>query len=150
MIQLRIVSLAALLVFCVAPTKRVEAQTRDIAEIARFETGFSAALARNDVDKLQQYLSDDWKIVSGDGNIIDKQRFLKVIASGDLKHSKMTAENQAIRRYGNLALITAHAQSSGSYKNMPFETDEMGTDVVVKIHGHWVCVLTQLTTIAKH
>jgi hypothetical protein len=122
----------------------------ETAEIAKFETGFSSALARNAVQDLDRYLSDDWKIVSGDGDIIDKKRFLKVIASGDLKHTKMTSENQTIRRYGNAAFVTTRAKSAGSYKNMPFETDEIGTDVIVKIHGHWVCVLTQLTTIAKH
>ena len=39
---------------------------------------------------------------------------------------------------------------AGSYKNTPFETDEIGTDVIAKVHGHWICVLTQLTTITKH
>jgi len=127
------------------------AQTQDAtADIATFEAAFSSALAHNAVDDLERYLSADWKVVSGDGDIIDKKRFLKVIAGGDLKHTKMTSENQTIRRYGNMAVITARQKSAGSYKNMLFETDEIGTDVVVKIHGHWVCVLTQLTTIAKH
>jgi hypothetical protein len=127
-----------------------QARTQDAtADIAKFETDFSSALARNAVDELEGYLSADWKIVSGDGDIIDKKRFLKVIASGDLKHTKMTSENQTIRRYGNVALATAHLMSAGSYKNMPFETDEIGTDAIAKIHGHWVCVLTQLTTVAK-
>jgi hypothetical protein len=118
-------------------------------DIAKFEADFSSALSRNAVDELERYLSADWKIISGDGVIIDKERFLKVIASGDLKHTKMTSENQTIRRYGNMALITARQKSAGSYKNMPFETDEIGTDVIVKNHGRWVCVLTQLTTIPK-
>jgi hypothetical protein len=127
-----------------------QARTQDsTADIAKFETDFSSALARNAVDELEGYLSADWKIVSGDGDIIDKKRFLKVIASGELKHTKMTSENQTIRRYGNVALATAHLTSAGSYKNMPFATDEIGTDAIAKIHGHWVCVLTQLTTVAK-
>jgi hypothetical protein len=127
------------------------AQTPDsTADVTEFEAGFSSALVRNAVQELEHYLSEDWKIVSGDGVIIDKNRFLKVIASGDLKHTRMTSENQTIRRYGNVALVTSHALSAGSYKTVSFETDEIGTDVIVKIHGHWVCVLTQLTTIAKH
>jgi Domain of unknown function (DUF4440) len=117
-------------------------------DIKQFEAAFSSALARNAVGELEGYLSDDWKIVSGDGDIIDKKRFLKVIASGDLKHTKMTSENQTIRRYGDVALVTARAKSTGAYKNMPFDTDEIGTDVIVRMHGHWVCVLTQLTTVS--
>ncbi len=129
----------------------VRAQTTDAnADITQFEAAFSSALARNAVDELERYLADDWKIVSGDGDIIDKKRFLKVIASGDLKHTKMTTENQTIRRYGTVALITAHAQSAGSYQNVGFEANEIGTDVIAKVHGRWVCVLTQLTAVAKH
>ena len=128
---------------------QARAQTADeTAEITKFETGFSSAISRNSVPELDRYLSNDWKIVTGDGDIIDKTRFLKVIASGDLKQAKMTSKNQTIRRYGNAAFVTDRARSTGSY-NMPFETDEIGTDVTVKIHGHWVCVLSQLTTIAK-
>jgi uncharacterized protein DUF4440 len=141
-----LLAISAISLTSVAQQPRTQDST---ADIAKFETDFSSALARNAVDELEGYLSADWKIVSGDGDIIDKKRFLKVIASGDLKHTKMTSENQIIRRYGNVALATAHLMSAGSYKNMPFETDEIGTDAIAKIHGHWVCVLTQLTTVAK-
>jgi Domain of unknown function (DUF4440) len=126
------------------------AQTDANADITKFETEFSSALTRNAVDELERYLSSDWKIISGDGSIIDRTKFLKVILSGDLKHTKMSSENPTIRRYGNTALVTSHAQSAGSYKGVDFETNEMGTDVIVKTEGRWVCVLTQLTTIAKH
>jgi ketosteroid isomerase-like protein len=119
-----------------------------IAEIQQFEERFSSALARNDVGELQIYLSDDWSIVSGDGGVIDRARFLKVIGSGDLKHSQMSFSEPSIRVYGDTALVTSHAQSGGSYKGVVFKTDEMGTDVIVKKGGKWVCVFTQLTTIA--
>jgi hypothetical protein len=142
---------ALIVVSLMASGGQVRAQTADAnADIKRFEAAFSSALARNAVDELEDYLADDWRIVSGDGDIIDKKRFLKVIAGGDLKHSNMTSENQTIRRYGNMVLVTAREKSAGSYKNTTFETDEIGTDVIVKIRGHWVCVLTQLTSIAKH
>ena len=151
MTPIRTAFLAAITAMGLALAQQGGAQTEDAtADIAKFEANFSSALARNAVGELERYLSADWKIISGDGDIIDKERFLKVIAAGDLKHTKMTSENRAIHRYGNMAVITARAKSSGSYKNMPFETDEIGTDVIVKAHGHWVCVLTQLTTIAKH
>jgi ketosteroid isomerase-like protein len=119
-----------------------------IAEIQQFEQRFSSALARNDVGELQIYLSEDWRIVSGDGGVIDRARFLKVIGGGDLKHSQMSFSEPSIRGYGDTALVTSHAQSAGSYKGVDFKTDEIGTDVIVRKAGRWVCVFTQLTTIA--
>jgi hypothetical protein len=126
------------------------AQTPDVnAEITAFEAAFSSALARNDVGELKGYLADDWKIISGEGNLIDKNRFLKIIAGGDLKHAQMTTENLNIQRYDNVALVTSHAKSAGSYKGAEFSTDEIGTDTLIKRRGRWICVLTQLTTIGK-
>jgi ketosteroid isomerase-like protein len=123
-------------------------QKEAIAEIQQFEQRFSSALARNDLGELQNYLSADWKIVSGDGGVINRARFFKVIAGGDLKHSQMSFSDPSIRMYGDMALVTSHAQSAGSYKGVDFKTDEIGTDVIVKKGGQWVCVFTQLTTIA--
>jgi Domain of unknown function (DUF4440) len=128
---------------------RAQSQKGAEAEILKFEEGFSSALARNDLDALEHYLSKDWSIVSGDGLVITRARFLSVIASGDLKHDEMAFHQPTIRLYGNMALATSHAKSGGSYRGIQFQTDEIGTDVIVKIHGRWVCVLTQLTTVAQ-
>jgi ketosteroid isomerase-like protein len=116
-------------------------------EIKRFEQDLNSAVGRNDVQTLERYLSDDWSIVSGEGSVITRSTFLQVMASGDLVHQSMDPQDQTIRLYGNVAVVTAHIQSGGSYKGNSFHTDEIGTDVIVKRHGHWVCVLTQLTTV---
>ena len=138
------------IIFAVMGLEQGRAQAPDAnAEITAFEAAFSSALARNDVGELKGYLADDWKIISGDGNVIDKNRFLKIIASGDLKHAQMTTDNMMIRRYDNFALVTSHAKSAGSYKGAEFSTDEIGTDTLIKRRGRWMCVMTQLTTIAK-
>jgi hypothetical protein len=134
--------------FQVAGQAGARPQTDPTAEISKFEQGFSAALAGNDVGALEHYVSDDWRIVSGDGVVISRARFLSVVASGDLKHEKMSSQDQTIRLYGDTALVTARTQSAGSYKGAAFRTDEIGTDVIVRDHGRWVCVLTQLTTVA--
>jgi Domain of unknown function (DUF4440) len=101
------------------------------------------------VDALEHYLSEDCSIVSGDGQVITRARFLSVVASGDLKHDKMSFHQPTVRLYGEMALATSHAQSGGSYKGVEFHTDEISTDVIVKIHRRWVCALTQLTTVAQ-
>jgi ketosteroid isomerase-like protein len=118
------------------------------AEIREFEAALDKALAHNDVPALQRLLARDWSIVSADGNLISRDRFLAVIASGDLKHSVMSSDAPTIRVYGSTALVTAHAASTGSYKGVAFHTSEIGTDVLVRREGHWVCVLSQLTAVA--
>src|SRR5882724_13452554 len=110
MTQLRTVLLLTVSLLSLTPAGQAWAQTHDAAaEITKFEAAFSSALASNGAQELEHYLSADWKIISGDGSIIDRARFLKVIASGDLKHTNMTSENQTIRFYGNTALVTSHS-----------------------------------------
>lgn len=127
-----------------------EAATRrdKMAQIEKFEDDFSAALARNDGASLLTLLSEDWKIISGDGSTITKARFLSVLSSGELKHDTMTFNARSIRVYDNVAVVTEHARSGGLYKGAVFHTDEVSTDIIVNNNGHWICVLTQLTTIA--
>ena len=119
-------------------------------DIARFETAFAAALAHNDVRALQPLLADDWRIISGDGHIITRASFRGVLTSGDLRHTAMSSSEQTIRTYGSTALVTARATGAGSYKGTEFRTDEIATDVLVKLDGRWVCALTQLTTVSQH
>jgi ketosteroid isomerase-like protein len=126
-----------------------EARANSATEIKLFEDGFSTALAHNDAGALKRYLSEGWKIVSGDGQVITRARFLDVIASGDLKHDTMSSQDQTIELYGDTALVTGRAQSGGRYKGVEFHTDEIGTDVLVKVHDRWVCVFTQLTTVTR-
>jgi Domain of unknown function (DUF4440) len=143
-----LLALLTAMVFAMSGRVVEAAAPRDtIVQIEKFEDDFSAALARNDVVSLQQLLSEDWKIISGDGSTITKTRFFSVLSSGELKHDTMTFDARTIRIYDNVALVTEHARSGGSYKGAAFHTDEVSTDVIVNNKGRWICVFTQLTTI---
>jgi hypothetical protein len=144
-----LLSISAIGLFPAAGHAGERPQKNPEAEIIQFEQNFSSSLERNDVAALDQYLSADWRIVSGDGQVIDRKTFLKVIASGDLKHDKMSLDQPTIRVYGDTALATSRAKSGGSYRGVTFQTDEIGTDVIVRTHGRWVCVFTQLTTVVQ-
>jgi len=124
-----------------------EAKMDSMVDLKTFEAGYSSALQRNDVAALKNYLSDNWKIVSGDGKIITRARFLEVLTSGDLKHDTMSSQDETTMLYGDTAIVTARTQTDGRYKGVEFHTDEMATDIVVRIDGKWVCVFTQLSTV---
>jgi len=145
----RLLSIALFSTFLSATAYGDEARANSTTGIKLFEDNFSSALAHNDVGALKHYLSENWKIVSGDGHVITRARFLAVIASGDLKHDTMSSQDQTIELYGDTALVTGRAQSGGRYKGVEFHTDEIGTDVLVRVHDRWVCVFTQLTTVTK-
>ena len=117
-------------------------------ELKNFEAGYASALQRNNVAALKNYLDDDCKIVSGDGKIITRPRFLEVMTSEDLMHDTMSSQDETITLYGDTAIVTARTQTGGRYKGVEFHTDEMATDIMVRIGGKWACVFTQLSTVS--
>jgi ketosteroid isomerase-like protein len=71
-----------------------------------------------------------------------------VVKSGALTHSVMEMDETRVRVYGDSAVVTARAVTTGTYQGQPFTTRERSTDVFVRQQGQWKYVLTQLTTIA--
>ena len=125
-----------------------EAKMDSMMDLKTFEAGYASALQRNDVAALKNYLADNWKIVSGDGKIITRARFLEVLTSGDLTHDTMSSQDETTTLYGDTAIVTARTLTGGRYKGVEFHTDEMATDIMVRIDGKWVCVFTQLSTVS--
>src|SRR5438128_11488790 len=118
-------------------------------EILELERRFGEAMIRNDADAIGRFLSDDWIIIDPDGGVIDKPRFLAVIKSGALKHEAMDSEDTRVRTYPDSATVTAVTSTKSKYLGKEFSTHERATDVFVKNHGQWRCVLTHLTTLKK-
>jgi ketosteroid isomerase-like protein len=118
------------------------------ADLIALEKQFAEAIIKADVDALNKIVSEDWIIIGPEGAVVSKSGFLVVVRSGALAHSSMESDEARVRVYGDTAIVTARVASAGAYQGQPFTTRERSTDVFVRQHGHWKCVLTQLTTIA--
>ena len=118
-------------------------------ELLKVERGFVDAIAKNDLDAIERFVTDDWIIINADGGIVDRERFLEVIKSGTLTHEMMESEDMRVRVYGDSAVVSALTRSKGKFMGQEFTTHERSTDVFVRRDGQWRCVLTQLTTSTK-
>jgi ketosteroid isomerase-like protein len=118
-------------------------------ELLKVEKGFVDAIAKNDLEAIERFVTDDWIIINADGGIIDRERFLGVIKSGALTHEMMESEGIRVRVYGDSAVVSALTRSKGKFMGQEFTTHERSTDVFVKRDGQWRCVLTQLTASTK-
>ena len=123
----------------------VDAEAEDLITL---EGQFAQAIVKADVDALDNIVSDDWIIIGPEGRVISKSAFFEVTRSGALTHSSMESDETRVRLYGDTAIVTARVVTAGAYQGQAFTTRERSTDVFVRQHGHWKCVLTQLTTIA--
>jgi hypothetical protein len=82
--------------------------------------------------------------------VIDRARFLGVIADGMLTHQSMDSTEIRTMVYGDPAVVTARTKAKGKFIDEAFSTDERATSVYSLIDGDWKCVLTQLTPIAPN
>jgi ketosteroid isomerase-like protein len=118
-------------------------------EVLKVEKGFADAIAKNDLESIERFVTDDWIIINSDGGIIEKKRFLEVIKSGALTHEMMQSDDIRVRVYGGSAVVSALTCSKGKFMGQEFTTHERSTDVFVRRDGQWRCVLTQLTGFTK-
>src|SRR5262249_8983958 len=102
----------------------------------------------NDSDAIARFVTNDWTIVSGSG-ITTRNRFLEVVASGDLIHDIFEGEIIAVRDYGNIAVLTGRMKSGGAFRNHPFSSDEWVTDVFIKQGGEWKCVHSHIAAVEE-
>lgn len=134
---------------CANPKKESNMKDKAEEELLAIEKQSAQAFVRNDAVAIGRYLADDWAIISPDGNVIEKSKFLELIESGVLTHELMEFDDKRVRVYGATAVVTARAASKATFQGQAFDALERSTDVYVKQHGQWKCVLTQLTRIAK-
>jgi ketosteroid isomerase-like protein len=136
-------------VTCLIGANVMAIEKEPAAELIALEQLFARTVVKGDAAALEKLVDDDWMIVGPEGNVITKPAFLDVVKSGALTHSTMELDETRVRVYGDTAIVTARAVTTGTYQGRPFTTRERSTDVFVRQHGHWKYVLTQLTTIAE-
>jgi uncharacterized protein (TIGR02246 family) len=117
----------------------------EIQTLKAVSAAWEQAMVSNDAEAIGRFMADDWVIVSERG-VTTKEKFLAVVASGDLTHETFKGEIISVRQYGEAAVVTGRVKNNGHYKGQPFTSDEWTTDVFVKRNGKWLCVHSHITT----
>jgi ketosteroid isomerase-like protein len=86
------------------------------AELIALEQQFARTLSSGDAESLDRLVSDDWIIIGPEGRVINKSTFLDVVKSGTLTHSTMDFDEMRVRVYGETAIVTARAVTTGTYQ----------------------------------
>jgi ketosteroid isomerase-like protein len=114
-------------------------------EVLTAVASWSSAVVANDPRAVGEFVADDWTLIAADGHVMTKASFMRVMASGELVHDRMTLASPVVRLYGDVAIVSGVATTTGAYRGERFATHERSTDVFIWRNGRWRCVLTQLT-----
>lgn len=113
------------------------------------ELDWNKAIEENDVVSMAKYMSDEWVIFSGDGNITTKQMFIEFVESGDLVHTEMDFETLSVKVFGDTGIIMQRGTSSGNWKGQVFSNFEISSTVFVRENGRWLAVQTMIAPATK-
>lgn len=118
-------------------------------QLKQIELDWNKAIAENNVISMANYMSDEWVIFSGDGNVITKQLFLQLVETGDLIHTEMDFEVLNVKVFDNTGIVMAKGTSSGNWKGQTFSNYEISSTVFIKQNNHWLAVQTMIAPATK-
>ncbi len=117
--------------------------------LKQIELDWNKAIEENDVASMAKYMSDEWVIFSGDGNITTKQMFLHYVKSGDLVHTQMDFEILNVKVLGSTGIVMQKGTSSGNWKGQAFSNYEIASSVFIRQNGQWLAVQTMIAPANK-
>lgn len=107
------------------------------AAIKALDTEYQAAVQKNDAESMDQLLADDFVLVTGKGKNIDKADLLAEARAGRIVYQRQDDSQQAVRFFGDIAVITALLHAKGSENGQPFDYRLWFSDVYLCTPGGW-------------
>lgn len=120
-------------------------KTALVAALTKQADDWDKAIVRKDRAAIAANMSDDFRQIDGDGDIVGKADFVKELVSDDLTIRPYTVEDLDIRIYGDTALISGRTRMTGAYKGKPFLSHYRYIDIYVRKDGRWRIVSVQIT-----
>jgi ketosteroid isomerase-like protein len=108
---------------------------------------FFRALLDEDYNTLNNILSDDFSIVSFNGQQIDRATLSGAVAQGYLTIETGMLSGVRTRTYGNVGIVTGIWNVKGKLESSSFQNQVAYTVVSVKNAGIWKVVNVQLTPV---
>jgi uncharacterized protein DUF4440 len=109
-------------------------------EVARGE-----ALIRADTVALSRMIAEEFIEISRLGQIRPRATNIGDIASGNLRLTSVKYDSVAVRLYGDVAVLTAIADNTGTFRGVPFSGKIRYMRIFVRRDNRWQAVAMQQT-----
>ncbi len=111
------------------------------------ELSRAQALQQADTTALSRMVADEFMEISRFGQLRTKADNIRDIGSGDLRLSSVKYDNLTVRIYGEVAVLTAIADNTGTFRGTPFSGKIRYTRIFVRRDGRWQAVAMQQTAL---
>ena len=116
-----------------------------VAELTRLSNAWDQAIVRKDTAAIAGNMSEDFRQIASNGDVANKETFVRDITAPDLTIDPYTVEDFDVRVYGNVALLSGRTRMTGRSGGAPFTTHYRYIDVYVRTNGTWRVCSVQTT-----
>ena len=115
-------------------------------EVRKAESGWVAAVTKNDLSGLEKLLSPGLVYTHSTGIVDSKASYIESLRGGNQKYDSVTHEDMKVNVHGNVGVLTAKVRMTGKTKGAPFDNQLRVIHVWVKQpSGGWQLVAHQTT-----
>lgn len=115
----------------------------DKSAVAALDTQYQAAVKNNDAVTMDRILADDFVLVTGKGQVFDKEDLLKEAREAKTSYEHQEDSQQTVRVWGDTAVITALLWVKGTKGSKSFEYRLWFSDVYKRTPKGWRYVFAQ-------
>ena len=118
-------------------------------EIRSLDNAFDEAIVRSDVSALDIMTSNDFTLISLNGDIHAKAEVLKYFATHASEYEYRKTDSLRLRVYGDAAVVTGRTIQTVQENGKDHSDAYRFTHVYIRKKGHWVLVALQPTRVVE-
>jgi uncharacterized protein (TIGR02246 family) len=119
------------------------------AEILALQQRWADARIAQDAAYLEDFYAQDFRVQALDGNVVSRAEDIANFATRVLKPETIVNEDQEVRVYGDVAVVTGVERLRGTYRDFPGAFTLRFTNVYVREAGRWRLALHHSTPVLE-
>jgi ketosteroid isomerase-like protein len=131
----------------IVPATAIRGMSASIADdrktVAALDVEYQAAVKINDASTMGRMLADDFVLVTGSGKTYSKADMIKDAQGGGTNYERNDEDVQAVRVWGNTAVVTAKLWEKGMTNGRLFDRRFWFSDTYVRTPAGWKYVFGQ-------
>ncbi len=116
-------------------------------QITTVSDQLTQAFGEGDIGWMEKHFADDLTAIHSNGKLVTKAQEIDNVKTGNIKWASVDLHDRKIRVFGDTAVVTTLASSTGTVGGSPYSGDFRTTQVWVKRDGNWRMVAFQSTRV---
>ena len=140
---------ATVVVVAMAWLSTMSAQSPAARDVLALQKEYEGAIERRDASVHERLFADDYTYTPGNGPFMDRAGHMAFTRSGALNVGSIQSDDQRVRVYGDVAIVTGRWIIKGARGGKPVDNRVRYIVVYVRRSGKWQNVAEQRTGVGQ-